>query len=509
MVQGVGANGHVSGTSSRTALGLDGSYNRVYSQVRRDLSDISEQVRDLRWFAAPNENIAVSDDFTNMLERALRSCVPFRLPVLGGPLTLSRPVSNVPTGKTEGCAVRMEGDATGFGTNSAVVEGGAASNVIQVNFASTQPAVRVVSRYPSRFVNFRMDVSNDNTMRSSAGPLLSIEAPAPSKGFYSIAGTSIVDNVSFANRGELLRTVAAPIHLYRSNLTAWQIAGLHLMTYPAFKDGAGNVHQIESGTGDIAGNRFNALPGVGAAVLSEIGYTYFHHNAVIGGAYGFQWMPKNGPAGYVDIGPANSFENQNTASISAVSGDGSSGSMLKVFDNEFSNLFYANIRYSAFLGHIFVGHYGAADKPWIDTVTVTDNIVRSQALRANYQSFTIRSGRGVLDARNAITVVPGGSGQMIGHSVRAGRPGELSEVSVEDNKVWGAPADISGLYDLDINVVLRHGNLPRNPLTVSKLQAVADGSTTYVTDGTPGSSPIVGGGTGCLAIRRNGAWACQ
>ena len=28
----------------------------------------------------------------------------------------------------------------------------------------------------------------------------------------------------------------------------------------------------------------------------------------------------------------------------------------------------------------------------------------------------------------------------------------------------------------------------------------------YVTDGTPGSSPLTGSGTGCLAVRQNGAW---
>jgi hypothetical protein len=35
---------------------------------------------------------------------------------------------------------------------------------------------------------------------------------------------------------------------------------------------------------------------------------------------------------------------------------------------------------------------------------------------------------------------------------------------------------------------------------------VTNGDSIYVTDGTPGSSPLTGGGTGCLALRQNGAW---
>ena len=36
--------------------------------------------------------------------------------------------------------------------------------------------------------------------------------------------------------------------------------------------------------------------------------------------------------------------------------------------------------------------------------------------------------------------------------------------------------------------------------------ASAEGVVFFVTDGTPGSSPLTGGGTGCLAVRQNGAW---
>lgn len=44
--------------------------------------------------------------------------------------------------------------------------------------------------------------------------------------------------------------------------------------------------------------------------------------------------------------------------------------------------------------------------------------------------------------------------------------------------------------------------------TFSDLQPAQNGSRSYVTDGTPGSSPCTGGGSGANAVRQNGAWKC-
>lgn len=43
-------------------------------------------------------------------------------------------------------------------------------------------------------------------------------------------------------------------------------------------------------------------------------------------------------------------------------------------------------------------------------------------------------------------------------------------------------------------------------VTFANVGTPANGTVYYVTDGTSGSNPLTGGGTGCLAVRQNGAW---
>lgn len=50
------------------------------------------------------------------------------------------------------------------------------------------------------------------------------------------------------------------------------------------------------------------------------------------------------------------------------------------------------------------------------------------------------------------------------------------------------------------------GALLLGPTTFANVGTPANGTTVFVTDGTSGSNPLTGGGTGCMAIRQNGAW---
>lgn len=58
------------------------------------------------------------------------------------------------------------------------------------------------------------------------------------------------------------------------------------------------------------------------------------------------------------------------------------------------------------------------------------------------------------------------------------------------------------------NTVQAIGGLTLASFTFAQVNAAAptNGTLVYVSDGTPGSNPLTGGGTGCLAIRQNGAW---
>lgn len=50
------------------------------------------------------------------------------------------------------------------------------------------------------------------------------------------------------------------------------------------------------------------------------------------------------------------------------------------------------------------------------------------------------------------------------------------------------------------------GRLQLNSVTFANVGTPANGTMLYVSDGTAGSNPLTGGGTGCIAIRQNGAW---
>ena len=82
--------------------------------------------------------------------------------------------------------------------------------------------------------------------------------------------------------------------------------------------------------------------------------------------------------------------------------------------------------------------------------------------------------------------------------------GIVAPVAVENNQFSGTWAVAKVVFNSSIPVFRD----VTTGLTVATLPAVANGSQVFVTDGTPGSSPCTGSGTGSLAIRQNGAWKC-
>jgi hypothetical protein len=69
----------------------------------------------------------------------------------------------------------------------------------------------------------------------------------------------------------------------------------------------------------------------------------------------------------------------------------------------------------------------------------------------------------------------------------------------------------NGIGTLWLGAIRQTGNAPRTGLglqayTFAQLGTAINGTICYVTNGTPGSNPLTGTGTGCLAIRQNGVW---
>jgi hypothetical protein len=64
---------------------------------------------------------------------------------------------------------------------------------------------------------------------------------------------------------------------------------------------------------------------------------------------------------------------------------------------------------------------------------------------------------------------------------------------------------------VNIQVSVQQGSGPAGimtlaPIAFANVGTPANGTMLYVTNGTAGSNPLTGGGTGCVAIRQNGAW---
>lgn len=69
----------------------------------------------------------------------------------------------------------------------------------------------------------------------------------------------------------------------------------------------------------------------------------------------------------------------------------------------------------------------------------------------------------------------------------------------------------NGTGTLYLGPVRQTGTSPRigiglQAYTFAQLGTAVNGTICYVTNGTPGSNPLTGTGTGCLAVRQNGAW---
>lgn len=83
------------------------------------------------------------------------------------------------------------------------------------------------------------------------------------------------------------------------------------------------------------------------------------------------------------------------------------------------------------------------------------------------------------------------------HDTTTGAPGYDIEIAPDSSSGTDKAKNYFGL----------RGGWGFAQITFAEAVAIArNGVAYYVTDGTPGSSPLTGSGTGCLAVRQNGAW---
>jgi len=137
-----------------------------------------------------------------------------------------------------------------------------------------------------------------------------------------------------------------------------------------------------------------------------------------------------------------------------------------------------------------------ASKQWIKNVTVTGNVINSTRITSE-PAITIQDGDGVIIADNALNnnEQAGPSAISVGNNA--------TNVNIGQNVILGYP---SGIYTGGVNRSTRLLDLS-NQFTMATLPTVVlDGTLIRVSDGTPGTSPLTGSGTGTMAIWNANAW---
>lgn len=149
------------------------------------------------------------------------------------------------------------------------------------------------------------------------------------------------------------------------------------------------------------------------------------------------------------------------------------------------------------------------------TSVVANNVHENDSLHAFSTTVnTLAAGNGFLCFGNTSLNInrptflnngtPGGFSVLSGSTDPGADWGAVGSIYLKKN---GAQGQSVWFRELDENGAAIW--LPRNQPSRRKFADVgapANGTMFYVTDGASGTNPLVGGGTGCLAIRQNGAW---
>jgi hypothetical protein len=127
--------------------------------------------------------------------------------------------------------------------------------------------------------------------------------------------------------------------------------------------------------------------------------------------------------------------------------------------------------------------------PWLDSITIADN----NCLRPTSVAYSIDSAQNV-SITGGTLASGGGSKFAIGSAVTSSFIGPVPSIGTVAASTYASSTTV-----ISDPIGSTFANLPA---------AAANGSQFFVSNGTPGSSPCTGGGTGSMATRQNGAWKC-
>lgn len=266
----------------------------------------------------------------------------------------------------------------------------------------------------------------------------------------------------------------------------------HAWSRSAFQNGSTGA---EVGPGDITGNYFfgqtTSAATQEACLEFHSGYFRLQYNLILGAKLGV-WVEIDQIASGNPSIKNNTIEEQAIGSVYVRNNSGAGvgveklAAMLQIVGNEFSNV----TNTANFQAHITVVA-GAAS--WITSIQIIGNVFKSTLLSGDYY-IICNTGAGVQIVNNS--VVADGAGTPIFVIVGA----QATDVFIGHNSLTGT---FSAKYSLTANCTLHDlqgiafADLP---------SACANGSMVRVTNGTPGTSPLTGGGGGAVALRQASGW---
>lgn len=228
----------------------------------------------------------------------------------------------------------------------------------------------------------------------------------------------------------------------------------------------------------------------GAAIVGQVGYTTALAPMLIGASYNVDWSVANYPAGRFGVF-AGTLENAGIAAFRARTTDGQAGSMLMLHGVEYSNVQFT----SNYVADVSIEAYSA---PWLDTVSMANQVHRNVATRTDYNTYSIQSGTGVRVDNPIINFLSGSSTSAAAFNIGS----QASRVFINQPMILGTVTAPYRATTAQTNIFDTI-----NGLTVSQVPStVANGSIVYTTDGRVGGSTMTSGGTGAFMARVNGAW---
>lgn len=255
-------------------------------------------------------------------------------------------------------------------------------------------------------------------------------------------------------------------------------------------------HRVVSGAENSVGfirDRYmfgDATPGTTqeSCVHFEGGYGQWSGGLALGAKKGFNCaIPAGYAAGNVEIHGTTAEEND-VVSYDFSCGAGGSLTMLRMEGPEWSS---AVTRTNYVAGIRFQDN----GSDWLSDFVISNARGRQKMVTNNTAMMEIATGSDGVIANGVLELLSGSSATAYGIRVGA----QAKRILISGMRLVGFTTP----YVLTTQVTLIDTH---TGLTVAQAPTCRDGSLAWFSDGTPGSSPLTGGATGCLALRRDGAW---